>query len=962
MLKNNRMCLKAIVGILTASILVTPMAALAQNNNNDATSKTIQETVAVNVNGGTYSDYIDKHSSMSYSSKKITVNTDNLTYTENLESASVDSSSKAITINSQNKYAQYTFNVEESGLFNICLNYKPIADSSLDIRLSFEIDGSLPYEELGDVYFSRVWENKHSEIKKNDFGDELRPEQVEKYAFYSQWVKNPLGIYPLPYAVYLEAGTHTLKIARVSESICISNIEFAQYNANTPDYATYINSKSNVNNSVKNYTIEAESAFEKSSSTLSATFNNTNAGMSPANSQHQVINSFGGNCWNSNGQWASWIVPENIQEGMYVLRFRAKQDTNVGTAVFRRLYINGEIPFKEAEAIRFEYKNGWQIATFGADKPYLIHIKEGDEITLEATTGPLAEPLNKIYTSVNMLNDIYQSIIIVTSPDPDPERDYNIKREIPTLLDDIKKASQLITTIKNDISFIMGEKNSKVFFINKFIALLDGYVENYRTIVPDLDNFKSHIESYAGQTYDFNSLPLELDTIMLMAPESEIPKANVSFFKSFSFEIQRFFVSFAEDYNKIKSNKKDTLVVWTSLGRDQAQSVRQIILNDFAQNSNINVDLKITTTGLPNAILSGLEPDISLSATSTDVVDLAMRGQLLDIKDYVSKLPEEYMAQFEDSVWTPFKYKDGLYAMPTSQTFQMLFYRTDVFEKLGLKVPQTWDEFYKVLKELQKNNFQVGIQESNSVTPGVSSGIIFYETLLMQNGEEYFKNDLTEVNFESKGGKKAFLDWVRLYRDFDLDADFDLNSRFRSGEMPLVLNDYSFYQTISTIAPEISSRWDMAMVPATVDKDGNLNRTVSTIVTGSIILKAAQRRGRADAAFEFLAWWAGADAQVKYANALQSLQGIAGRPLVANKEAFKKLGWSDTEKELITTQRSCTKAIPMVPGNYIIARSLSNALRTSYAGGVDPLRQLSIKSRTINIELERKRAEFEKNN
>ena len=103
-------------------------------------------------------------------------------------------------------------------------------------------------------------------------------------------------------------------------------------------------------------------------------------------------------------------------------------------------------------------------------------------------------------------------------------------------------------------------------------------------------------------------------------------------------------------------------------------------------------------------------------------------------------------------------------------------------------------------------------------------------------------------------------------------------------------------------------------------------------------------------------------AQIKYSNAMEALQGIAGRPTVVNNAAFKRIGWSQTEVNEILSAKEYAQAIPQVPGTYIINRSLTNALRKSYNDNVDPLRQLSIQCRTINSELSRKRAEFDKNN
>lgn len=177
----------------------------------------------------------------------------------------------------------------------------------------------------------------------------------------------------------------------------------------------------------------------------------------------------------------------------------------------------------------------------------------------------------------------------------------------------------------------------------------------------------------------------------------------------------------------------------------------------------------------------------------------------------------------------------------------------------------------------------------------------------------------------------------------------------------MLITSYGFYQNISTTAPEIAGRWTFAAMPGTLRTDGTINRTVSSTMTGTMILRSAEKRGKANAAFSFITWWASKDAQIKYSQAMQALQGVAGRPMVANRHAFESIGWSDSEKQAIGYQWNYVNAIPQVPGTYIINRSLTNALRTSYADNVDALRQLGIQTRLINEELMRKRAEFEQN-
>ena len=62
-----------------------------------------------------------------------------------------------------------------------------------------------------------------------------------------------------------------------------------------------------------------------------------------------------------------------------------------------------------------------------------------------------------------------------------------------------------------------------------------------------------------------------------------------------------------------------------------------------------------------------------------------------------------------------------------------------------------------------------------------------------------------------------------LYKD-----DFN---RFRSGEMPLVITNYTFYSQLKTAAPDIRNLWDMALIPGTVLADGTVDH--STAASGT---------------------------------------------------------------------------------------------------------------------------------
>ena len=961
------------VGVLQAGLFVSATASdqVEDTQTEETDEIKVSDNSVVLTDDGQEKDYkkfLDENEKIPFSNAEIVVGPSNLTASAVASELKTVEGKEAYVMDRDNKYLEYTFEVKETGLYNISLNYCPVEDTGRTIQIGVMIDGVYQYKEIENVKLSRFWvdetfENGDRYLLDVD-GNEIRPKQIETFYWDEAWAKSYTGLYNDPLYVLLTEGTHTVRIERQLEAAAFSQITFKKYQepVSYEEYTTKTSDKTIHSNT--DYIIQGEDAFVKNDNKIAATLDEGNAGMTPASPTVNVVNSFGKDYWKEVGQWASWKVPDDLKPGKYVLRFRAKQNANVGVPTFRAVYINGVIPFKEASSVPFQYNNGWYMSTAG-DKDgntFLFYLEPGDVITLEATTGDLAPSLSEINQSINMLNEIYQSIIMVTGVNPDLKRDYNIQREIPTLLDDLKAAKKEISKIDKMVTEVLGDKNSKTYFFRKFIADLDEMIANYRIIVEELDSFKGNIDSYIAQTYDIRSLALEVDYIQIASPDTEEPKAGVGFWKSLKFELQRFIYSFADKYMEEDEKGRKTLTIWTTLGRDQAQAVKRLIDEDFSATHDYNIKFIISQTGLAEAILADKEPDVSLLVAQNLPINYAIRGQLLDLKPYVDQLSDEYMAQFQEAAWTPFEYDGGIYAVPTIQDFPMMYYRTDILSKLGLEPPETWDELYEVLRELQRNKFSIGIKEADSASPGVTVALGIFDMMMFQRGGTYYNEDLTQVNFESKEGKEAFVDLVKLYRDYGLDKDFDVLTRFRSGEMPIIIGGTATYQSFAAIATEIQGRWAMTTVPGIRKEDGTVDHSAVSTANGAIILKGAEERGVADEAFEFVKWWADAKTQEKYAYAMESIQGIAGRPCLANLVAFENVGWTDEEKAILNKQREFAIGVEQIPGNYIILRHFTNALRTSFNDYDDPLRQLNIQCRLINEELIRKRAEFVDNN
>ena len=85
-------------------------------------------------------------------------------------------------------------------------------------------------------------------------------------------------------------------------------------------------------------------------------------------------------------------------------------------------------------------------------------------------------------------------------------------------------------------------------------------------------------------------------------------------------------------------------------------------------------------------------------------VNYAMRNASYDLSQF-----DDFFTvkdRFMDSSMVGFEYEGGYYALPEQQVFLMMFYRTDIFEEIGLTVPDTWKDVISMIPDLQKHNLE----------------------------------------------------------------------------------------------------------------------------------------------------------------------------------------------------------------------------------------------------------------
>ena len=209
------------------------------------------------------------------------------------------------------------------------------------------------------------------------------------------------------------------------------------------------------------------------------------------------------------------------------------------------------------------------------------------------------------------------------------------------------------------------------------------------------------------------------------------------------------------------------------------------------QKYDIPVSISLVSGGVVEAALAGKEPDVALFLGGEFPVNLASRGLLADISQFDDF--DEISERFQKNAFTHYQYNDKTYGLPISQNFPMMFYREDILIELGYSSPpETWEDLMNMLPSLQRNYRSVGlILPSSDVSPATESGHTF-AVLMLQKDKNYYNDDFYVSSFDSIEAVQAFEQWTDFYTKYSFPQSYDAFSRFRTGEYPIIIADYTF--------------------------------------------------------------------------------------------------------------------------------------------------------------------------
>jgi len=941
---------------------IVPIAAADDSSGEKSSlATTTLKEISESLNAISYDTYRDRYKDVAKGKKAVDVNVTD--YVKDMTDAKVqirknikddfgNSKSTGIYVGDEGKIT-WKVNVPSTGMYAVEITYCSESTKTNSIERVFYINDKVPFAEARYMQLTKHWVHDYAEDGRfalDAIGNELRPSTNVMKKWKTIAFVDSNTYYATPFEFYFEKGENTIGLEGVREDVLISSIrlypceELPTYEEVLAEYE-----KKGYTEGADEIHLAAETPDAVSDYTIYPVYDRTSAITEPQHATLIYRNTIGAEKWQSMGQWIEYEFDVETA-GLYTINLRFKQSELAGLYTSRKLTIDGKTPFAECNYLRFVYDTDWQLAslTDGMHDNFQFYLEPGKHtLRLEVTLGDMGDIVRRVSESLDVINTSYLEILKLTGSNPDQYRDYGFNRVMPDTIESMILESINLYEIIDFLESMNGVKSQHSATLEQVARLLEKMGTKEDEIAKNLTNLKNYIGTMGTWVSNVSAQPLEIDYIQIQGASKDLPKANANFFESLWHEIKMFAGSFYADYNSLggkaadgEQQITDTITAWIVTGRDQAQIMRNLLDDKFTPNSGVAVELKLVAGGtLLPSILAGVGPDVALDGA--DPIQYAIRGAALPLNDFDTF--DEVVSRFNKAAMIPLSLYGKAYGLPETQSFSMMFYRKDILADLGLEVPKTWDDLMAMIPILQFNNMEIGLPNN-------------YQVFMYQMGGELWADEGMRINLDSNVALEAFEDMCNMFTQYSLPYSYNFPTRFKTGEMPIGIVDYTQYNQMILFATEIAGLWDMVPIPGMIDENGNINNVSVSTVT-SIVLPAGCRN--LEASWDLMDWWVDKDFQVDYSNELVAVMGPAAKNATANREALEELPWSASEFRNLDLQMNNLCAVYAYPGSYIIARYTNFAFLDAYNDLADPVDSLLNYINAINKEITRKRTEFD---
>lgn len=856
--------------------------------------------------------------------------------------------------------AAYKVTVEKAGMYSLGLDYHTGGSNLSDYRIGIIINGESYFEEMSMIALPLLWTDETKEFPFDRYGDETAPAQVRNDVWQYRDLYNTSYYTADPLYFHLEQGENVIEIENISADGLTLGALYVNAPVNTvPDYAEY---KSLHEGAPVSDFIEINSVdYNRKNSTSALLSYVNNPALEPHDSEFKELNVVS---WKDAGVEVEYDL-EVAQTGLYQLALHYRNEKE-DFQVFESILIDGEVPFKELQNYGFDTTDtSWKNEVLSDENgnPYQIYLTEGKHtLTIKSEMEPVSDEWRYSRLIAEHVTQFALEIKKITGADVDEYRTWYITQYIPDTLGYLEAYETLIRSMQSSLQDYApnGINSAKLSELDRALGIIEKlkeypdeialYTENLTGSSVSTDN--SILKLMGDFTTNISTQPFALDRIYVYGETQTLPKEDAGLMKALVNGVKTLAYSFISDKYKVE-NDEEVLNIWVNRSVTQVDLLQKMTDSEFTTQTGIRVKISVMpdVNKLTMAAAADETPDLALGLPSYLPFELACRDAIYDLTQF-----EDFWQvadRFAPGAFVPYVFNEGVYALPETSDFNMLVYRKDIFEKLNITVPDTWEELQGILPELQR--YGMNFYHNIATIDGYKW---FYQTtpLIYQNGGSLYTEDGLHTAIDQPEAVRGLRTLGELFSIYSVPTQVpQFADSFRYGVYPIGIVNLETYNLITNGAPELEGQWELVAYPGTEREDGSIDRSYIAAGTGGIIFSDTKKL---EEAWTFMKWWLSHDVQAEYSHTLQATYGSENIWLPSNLEAIADCVLPTDDKLAILEQLTYLRDVPRTPGQYMLERDISNIWNSVAVDGEAAQPAIDEKIMEINREITKKMSDL----
>ena len=869
----------------------------------------------------------------------------------------------ALSIPAKGK-VELEIDVPQAGVYYMNFDYLSNSESILPVEAGIMINGVYPFFEMRQQKLESQWTSNPDQWTLDprkvydSYGNEVVSMPDKIYDWQNKYIQDSTYRYTQPLGIELQQGRNTITIELNEGSLLLGNLTLTA----KPQVPQYTGSEVAAGDGF--IEIQAEDFLYRNDSGIHATCE-FDPDLFPYQAAKRVMNTVDATSFGKGGQEITYLL-EVEKAGNYYIAFHYSQSGKADFPVFMNVKIDGEIPNTAFENHAFAYEKKYEMYTMvdSDGNKISIPLEAGKHtISMQISMEPIRESLETIEKIMSRVNDLSLEVTKVAGTNKDKYRDFSLEAYIQGIGETMTGWADELNQVMEDAKMYNPNKNKIAAYASVKIAenQLRSLAKKPDELIYRIDELAtstSSVNQHLANLIDsLNGNDFALDSIYLYQEDAakQLPK-NKNIFTKIWLGIVRFFTSFGEQAYSSTNTNPEHLQVSVNRSRQHLEIMQLLINEQFTPQTGIEVDLSLMPdqTKLVLANASGDSPDVATGVNYSIPFELGIRGALKDLTEFpdFAEVAERYNA----GLIMPYVIGDRIYALPETMNFQVMFYRKDILDKLGLEVPDTLEDVQAMLPDLQMRGLNFYYPTARTV--GMKT---FLDTtpILFQSGGTLYDGAIDKAVLTSEENVEGFTTLTNLFTIYNLPKDVpNFYQHFRNGDYPIGISDFGNYNMISNAAPEIDGSWGVALIPGVENADGEVMRYSSAGAESTFLFESTPEREQM--AWEFVKWWSSAEVQAEFGQRLQITYGDEYYWNTANAEAFAQLPWDSDDKAVILEQLDWTLEAPRALASYMVERELSDAYNLVVLGAksASVRESLDDAQKSVKRETQRKLEEF----